>query len=204
MRGLRYLYVLLISIIFITACGTQETIISSLKIAVSPEEPTVDVDVAEWEDTNNDNICDTAVVQPNVVNINLEATPVSTNLVDTENTLVIVDEVNIDYFPVSSTVSGQNAPPPLPSVSHKMGIAISSQSASVSIPVEIFSQAQKSTPPLSDLKYGGPRWGHIYTYDVRITFIIKSPYTGETGKVTTYIIADVSEFKGDQENCNFQ
>ncbi len=204
MRGFRLIYSLLLSTTFIIGCGSQEAMISSLRIGVSPEEIPVDVDVAVWEDTNNDDICDSYVVKPTIVNINLEATPASTNLVDTERTLVIVDEVNIDYFPISSTVPNENTPPPLSSVSRKLGISITGQSATVTIPVEIFSQAQKISKPISDLRYLEPRMGHIYSYDVRITFIVKSPYTGETGRVTTYIPVDVSEFVSDEEDCNFQ
>ncbi len=203
MRGSKFLYGLLLSTILIIGCGSQEAMISSLKISVSPEETTVDVDVATWSDTNNDKICDSATIDPTVVNITLEATPVSTNLVDPESTLVIVDEVNIDYFPVSSTVPNQTTAPPLSSVSRKLGISITAQTASVSIPVEIFSQSQKSSKPLIDLMYGMPNYGYIYAYDVKITFIIKSPYTGETAKVTTYIPVEVAEFVSDQENCSF-
>ncbi len=203
MRGAKFLYGLLLSTVLIIGCGSQEAMISSLKISVYPEETPVDVDVAVWKDTNNDKICDTYSVKPTIVDINLEATPVSTNLVDTESTLVIVDEVNIDYFPISSTVPNETAPPPLSSVSRKLGVSITGQSTTVTIPIEIFSQSQKISKPISDLRYGEPRMGHIYSYDVRITFIVKSPYTGETGRVTTYIPVDVAEFVSDEENCNF-
>ncbi len=203
MRGYKLLYGLILSAILIMGCGSQEAMISSLKISVYPEETPVDVDVAVWKDTNNDKICDAYSVKSTVVDINLEVTPVSTNLVDPESTLVIVDEVNIDYFPISSTVPNETTPPPLSSISHKLGVSITGQTSSVTIPIEIFSQSQKISKPISDLRYGEPRMGHIYAYDVRITFIVKSPYTGETGKVTTYIPVEVAEFVSDQENCSF-
>ena len=198
MRG--HILITLISLVFLltVGCGSQKGTISSFKIEIVPSEAFIDVDVAVWQDTDGNGTCDTYTIEPYFTEIGIKVTPITQiESLQPEDLVVVLDEIRIDYFPKYTTRQGRQSPPPLASVSYKQGISFSSQTSSVDIPIKIASQFQLSSPPLSDLR--GTKF--IDTYDAKITFIFKSPYTGETSEVETYVTVSFADFKSDQENC---
>ncbi len=190
MRGIKIGLLGCLLILLFVSCGSQKGSIGSFKITVVPSEPFIDVDVLVRQNVNDQCV---GVIEPYLTNFDIEVSPIAQGeSPQTEDFVIVIDEVRIDYFPKYGRDGNGNSitPPPLASVSYKMGISLGATVTSAEVPVEIASHIQLSTPPLSALSTNN----HIYIYDVRVAFIFKSQYTGEKSEVETYLSVTFADF----------
>ena len=180
---------LILLLVFLFACGGGKTEgqLHSVIFSASASPSSITAEVARWQDSNNDGICDTPTPLSASTNLTFNVDKIDAPQ-NTNPSPVRVDLISLSYNPL-----GTGAHPPIPSKSETHSVVIQPGS-SQTISIKVIDESQ--TAEIANLMQRGSAFNYQVIIQVRYTEI----YSGRTQTYTVYVTLTIKETAED-ETC---